>query len=236
AAAGVVARPATGRFARRLRPAADAQQLIMLTREPDNEATALASARMRGNFTCAPLQPNRLEYWDNRFVVAAAPAAVLLATQSRVHQHGSTTAHAPLLRPDRVFAAALRPVDSPTLHARRMHRCSLYVRQLRRCDWQLITAVSARAATFHTPFECIRALPAVFQKPPHSDHPGHLVAVPHLGISARPDLCFVAVRLPRFRCLPPDLDPGFTPDHYHRWMAHSHAPRAPKCSSSSHSA
>lgn len=226
-AAGMVVRPATGRFAKRLAQAdrrtartgrrprgqsltdairgefADVpDDLMIFTREPDQESGGLKSRRLRGNWASVPVRtdtPGAGTYWDNRFIMAAAPVAELAAGQ-------------PTVLPRQVMLAALNTQDVDMQP--RLANAELYVRQIRRADWERITSSVSRVRGFQIPFQCIRALPAVFQKTPGEFTPGHLVASPHLGLSARPDLYFTAVRMPRYRCLPEDIDPGFTEEHF----------------------
>lgn len=222
--AGVVVRPATGRFAKRVlqverrymtrRPASRFREhpddLMILTREPDHESGSLLSLRLKNNRACSPISPDGAGvFWDNRFVVATAPASQL------DHSDG------PIVTRDVLVAVLGREDDDEDNDvdnndgkaAARLIESEFYVRQLRRNDWEKITAITNRVREFQIPYECIRALPVVFQKESGSKSPGQLIASPHLGISARPDLYFTAVRMPRFRILPPDLDPGFREDH-----------------------
>lgn len=215
---GMVVRPSHGRFARRVmeksahaRRTADVRRaapragstpaapddLMILTREADNESGGLMSQRLRSNWTAAPLSPESAggTYWDNRFVISCGPTAAL-------------TAGTPPISQREMLLAALKPPAADLRSA--LSATEFYVRQLRRADWERITATTDRVRSFQVPFQCIRALPAVFQKEAHSTNPGQLVASPHLGLSARKDLSFTAVRLPRYRCLPADIEPGFS--------------------------
>lgn len=231
--AGVVVRPATGRFAKRLmlserrrgqmevedrrwkyrdssrsrpRPYRDTpDDLIIITREPDHEGGSLLSTRLRGNPACAPLKSGSGGvYWDNRFVMMAAPVETL----DKMNAGGGEAV--PFVARD-IFLAALDGIG--TDHRTELIETSLYARQLRRTDWEKITSATTRVRDFQVPYECIRALPALFQKEPGTRGLGELVASPHLGLSARPDMFFTAVRMPRFRSLPSDIDPGFCELH-----------------------
>lgn len=208
-AAGMVVRRATGRFARRIAQedrrmrrgrrrgvAIDgADDLMILTREPDHEATGLLARRLGGNPACLSLHD--AVYWDNRYVLLAQPVDGL--------RDG-----APVQLKDRdVLEAALRP-PSEKDSEEAILEATMYARQLRRMDWDRITAATERVRSFHVPFECIRALPGVFEKKAGSFDRGVLTASPHLGLTARDDLYFTAARVPRFRTLPDDICPGFT--------------------------
>lgn len=216
--AGMVVRPATGRFAKRLsqtdrrkrrRPRENfgpvSDDLMILTREPDHESTGLFGTRLRGNFSCAPLPtvPDQPVYWDNRFVITAAPVEVLEKGRA-------------LIRPKDVLSAVLKRTGRTSQEdvQKSLYENQLYVRQIRRADWEQITGVTSRIKNFQIPFQCIRALPAIFQKKKQSNSTGDLIASPHLGLSARPDLFFTAIRMPRFRSLPPEIDPGFVENHF----------------------
>lgn len=193
--AGVVVRPATGRFAKRLLRQAP-HDLMILTREPDHESASIHATRLRGNFACAPLGEGGT-YWDNRFVIMAGSVSDL----SQEH---------PPLRMKDVLLAALTP---PQGIKEALTESEFYVRQIRSSDWERITASTSRVRDFQVPFQCIRALPAVFQKEKGSNQQGVLVASPHLGISARSDMYYTAVRMPRFRTLPEGLCPGFVEEY-----------------------
>jgi len=206
-AAGMVVRPATGRFARRLqqqdryirrRPAIEVgsihDDLMILTREPDHESAGLLSKRLRGNWASVALNDKPV-YWDNRFVLVAAPVSFLDDPDASPIDPKAT-----------VLAALELPRETNDSD---LIETSLYVRQIRRADWERVTAATDRVRSFHIPFQCIRALPAIFQKSVGETSPGHLVASPHLGLSSRPDLFFTAVRVPRFRTLPTEIEPGF---------------------------
>lgn len=231
---GIVVRPATGRFAKRVlqmerrkvqvrtetgwrrlqtRRRDHPDDLMILTREPDHESGSLLSTRLRGIRACSPIDPNGTPvYWDNRHVLTAAPAT---------HLDGSGD---PFEARD-IFAAVLKDKDTDEgVVDARLKDTELYVRQLRRTDWEKITAITNRVREFQIPYECIRALPAIFQKEPNSTSLGQLVASPHLGISARPDLYFTAIRMPRFRVLPTDIDPGFCESHFNE-LSDSPSPR-----------
>lgn len=221
--------------------------LMILTREPDHESGSLLAKRMRGTRACSPLDSSvdgAPIYWDHRFVLSAVPTDSLMnmSSPSSSSSPSTTTRHdysAFPFEPRDVYAAVLHDapthengaadvdsdaadVDPLSAEDRALIDTELYVRQLRRADWERITAITARVRDFQVPYECIRALPAVVQKPPGSTSLGQLVASPHLGISARPDLCFAAVRMPRFRSLPWDMDPGFCQSH----LNHIHPERA----------
>lgn len=269
---GIVVRPATGRFAKRVlqanrqslatkgapsgggrhrgrrrgaaaggRPSTswlDLSQfqpddLMILTREPDHESGSLLATRMRGTRACSPLASSSdgpPVYWDHRFVLSAVPTDTLMNMSLPSSSPSTTTRHdysAFPFDPRDVYGAVLydaprkndgdsganADLDRLDAEDRALIETELYVRQLRRADWERITAITSRVRDFQVPYECIRALPAVVQKPPGSTSLGQLVASPHLGISARPDLCFAAVRMPRFRSLPWDMDPGFCHSH-----------------------
>ncbi len=200
-AGGMVIRRATGRFARkvayndarkrRLRRSDndEADDLMIITREPDHESSGLRAKRLGGNKSCLALPEDGSVYWDNRYVMVSKPSDT----------------HDALVDDAQILEAALRPTTETT----RMSDASLYVRQIRRIDWERITAATERVREFQIPFECIRALPGVFEKNPGDMEPGNLTASPHLGITARADLLFTAVRVPRFRTLPIDICPGF---------------------------
>lgn len=211
--AGIVVRPATGRFAkrviqserrlgkRRLPHREQPDDLMIITREPDHEAGNLYTQRLKGNFSCAPLSSDGTPvYWDNRFVISAAPISRLDKLNS---PFDATT----------VFTAALQMAPQENF-IKNLKNTELYIRQIRQSDWEKITAATNKVRDFQIPFECIRSLPAIFQKDPGSKDLGELVASPHLGVSARPDLYFTAVRMPRFRSLPTDIDPGFSENHF----------------------
>lgn len=219
--AGMVARPATGRFAKRIIQSErrlsnrkpfytkdHPDDLMIITREPDHESGSLFASRLRGNPACSPLAPNGTPvYWDNRFVLSAAPVTDL-----------DHSGH-PFVASE-IYKAAL---EAPNMDAtvKGLKEAELYVRQIRRSDWEKITAITNRVRDFHVPYECIRALPAIFLKESDSSATGRLVASPHLGLSARPDLYFTAVRMPRFRSLPADVDPGFCERHFNSMRSDS---------------
>lgn len=210
---GIVVRPATGRFAKRViqserrlgkRPVAHREQsddLMILTREPDQESGTLHAKRLKGNFSCAALPEDGTPvYWDNRFVISAAPVSRLDKSSSPF----DTAA---------VFGATLTSSTQREV-IKKLNDTELYIRQIRHSDWEKITSVTNKVRDFQVPYECIRSLPAIFQKDPGSQKQGELVASPHLGLSARPDLYFTAVRIPRFRSLPVEIDPGFNEEHF----------------------
>eukprot|EP00171_Calliarthron_tuberculosum_P015880 IDg15880t1 len=222
-AAGMVVRRATGRFARRVAQA-DAQRrrrqrdrsggsggvkppqddLMILTREPDHEGTGLLARRLGGNAACRALQTDGSVYWDNRYVMLAAPVAELETRDSGAVLDDAAVLEAALRAPDGAGSGGHDASSSAEIRA-----ASLYVRQLRRADWERITAATERVRSFQVPFECIRALPGVFEKSEDSSDVGLLAASPHLGLTSRSDLFFTAVRVPRYRTLPDDLCPGF---------------------------
>lgn len=217
--AGAIVRPASGPFAKKiqraslrrrqpsrstdfLNPASSTrsserygQDMIILSREPDHESSRILSRRMGGNLCALPFGagPGGV-YWDNRFVVSAVPAASLSPDQ-------------PVVADDVIINTALAKRD---VLKDDWERSPFYARQLRHTDWETITSVSKRVRWFNVPYQCVRGLPVVFQKQIGSTAPGTLAAAPHLGLSGRPDMIFTAVRMPRFRCLPADLDPGFS--------------------------
>lgn len=211
-AAGMVVRRATGRFARRVaqadserrgtrrkRVSHEEDDLMIFTREPDHEGTGLFAQRLSGNAACLPLEPSGAVYWDNRYVMLAAPVSQLRD-------------HSAIVDETTILDAALRAPYSAASHDiahSEMREASLYVRQLRRADWERITAATERVRSFQVPFECIRALPGIFQKDPRSSNVGLLAASPHLGLTSCADLFFTAVCVPRYRTLPDDICPGF---------------------------
>ena len=162
---------------------------MILTREPDQESTGPLARRLRGNWACLPI-PSEGVYWDNRFVILAK----------------SSTESAQVTSSE-VLQAALAPHLSQKELRNAIEKNTLYVRQLRKLDWEEMTSAISRVRKFNIPFECIRALPAVLEKGKNAQ--GVLCAAPHLGLSACVDVAFTAVRLPRFRCLPNDIEPGF---------------------------
>lgn len=210
---GMVVRPATGRFAKRILQTdrrfnkrkretwqEQPEDLMILTREPDHESGPLYATRLRGNPSCSPLSPNGTPvYWDNRFVITAAPVSEL--------EHTGNPFNA-----TEIYKAVLACTGEA--HPKELKEAELYIRQIRRTDWEKITAITSRVRDFQVPYECIRALPAIFQKEAGSSSLGALVASPHLGLSSRPDLYFTAVRMPKFRSLPADIDPGFREQHF----------------------
>jgi hypothetical protein len=213
--AGAVIRPANGTFIKRWRgalrqrafgsirddqgwaqPETTGQDMLIISREPDLETSRMVARRMSGNISSVPIPENgEGVYWDNRFVISAA-------TASGVREQ------VPVFSDRSILLAALslpRLVDRETLD-----NSSFYVRQLRHVDWETVTSVSKRVRWHNVPYQCVRGLPAVFQKKVGDSSPGVLAAAPHLGLSGRPDMVFTAVRVPRYRSLPSDLDPGFT--------------------------
>lgn len=220
--AGTVVRPATGRFAKRvlqadrrlrwrhtMRQSEQPDDLMIISREPDHETGTLFANRLRGNPACTPVKPDgKPVYWDNRFVMTAAPVADLNDDDNPFNAR-------------EIYKAVLQP---PMVESRKkdLMDAELYVRQIRRTDWEKITAITNRVRNFQVPYECIRALPAVFQKERGSSSLGRLIASPHLGLSARPDLYFTAVRMPKFRSLPADVDPGFCEQHFQSIRSEEH--------------
>lgn len=229
-AAGMVIRRATGRFARRVAQA-DAQRrqrrttpdntshddLMILTREPDHEGTGLLARRLGGNAACRALK--HAVYWDNRYVMLAAPVSDLREPDGAAVLDDSAVLQAALQAPD--GAGGGHDADS----AAEIQEGTLYVRQLRRADWERITAATERVRSFQVPFECIRALPGVFEKTENTADVGVLAASPHLGLTARADLYFTAVRVPRFRTLPDDICPGFVLKGEHEIKSDRRLPR-----------
>lgn len=199
-AGGMVVRRATGRFAkkvayndarrRRLPRFRDdeSDDLMIITREPDHETSGLEARRLGGNMSCIPLPRNGSVYWDNRYVMVSK----------------SSDTERVIVDDAEILEAALRPAE--TLD---MNDSELYVRQIRKLDWERITAATDRVREFQIPFECIRALPGIFEKNIGDMEQGNLTASPHLGLTARADLLFTAVRVPRFRTLPRSICPGF---------------------------
>jgi hypothetical protein len=172
------------------------KDLLVLSREPDIESSRILSRRMGGNVSALPLPGHgNGVYWDNRYVLAAAPAADIRPDS-------------PIVSDESVLLAALE-MPSVVTDPQLWNDASFYVRQLRHSDWERMTAVSKRVRWFNVPYQCIRGLPAIFQKQVGETTPGVLAAAPHLGLSGRSDTVFTAVRLPRFRCLPTEIDPGF---------------------------
>jgi hypothetical protein len=179
-------------------PGADRRDLVVLSREPDRESSHLRVRRMGGNLSALPIPVGRESavYWDNRYVLSAAPA-------------GELAPDAPMVSDRAVLLAALSASDvADDAH---WEDATFYVRQMRHVDWEYINSTNqvVRLRNFKAPYQCIRGLPAVYQKQVGDTHPGVLAAAPHLGLSGRPDIVFTAVRLPRFRCIPADLEPGF---------------------------
>lgn len=210
---GIVVRPATGRFVKRVvqserrlgkRSQTRREQpddMMIITREPDHETGNLYTKRLKGNFSCVPLPSDGTPvYWDNRFVISATPVSQL----DKLASPFDATS---------VIATALYPVPQENF-TKNLDSAELYVRQIRQSDWENITSATGKVRNFQVPFECIRSLPAIFQKSSGSNDLGKLVASPHLGLSARPDLYFTAVRMPRFRSLPAEIDPGFSENHF----------------------
>lgn len=210
---GIVMRPATGRFAKRVIQAerrfgkgrsyrSDCpDDLMILLREPDHESGSLFSKRLRGNFSCAPLSTDGTPvYWDNRFVISATPISHLNQSDSPFEAAS-------------VFIAALTS-NLDKHREEKLKKTELYVRQIRKHDWEKITSITHSVRNIQIPYECIRGLPAIFQKESGSKDLGVFIASPHLGLSSRSDLYFTAVRIPRFRSLPIDIDPGFSEQHF----------------------
>lgn len=172
--------------------------LIFLSREPDRESSYVKTRRMGGNVSAMPIAigKNHAVYWDKRYVLSAAPADELKPNM-------------PVISDKAVLLAGLQNTDEAEDEA--WTESTFYVRQLRHSDWEYITSSNAdlRPRHFKAPYQCIRGLPAIYQKRVGEISHGVLAAVPHLGLSGRPDLVFTAVRLPRFRCIPTDLEPGF---------------------------
>lgn len=208
---GMVVRRATGRFARRLAgidhqrrrrrrgygnndesndsTPTEQEELMIFTREPD-KLSKITAKRLGGNATSAPLHEGSPAYWDNRYVLFA-------------HQHDAGTVT------DKEILQSL--VAAPDPSGSDLESAVMYARQLTRNDWERITAaIPERVKLFQVPFECIRALPGIFEKVPGALEAGTLAASPHLGLSCRTDLLFTAVRVPRFRnSLPHNVCPAF---------------------------
>lgn len=157
--------------------------MLIFLREPDQENSSLHAKRLRGIATCAPLYDGRPVYWDNRFVISTGVLPM------------------PELDAGSVFKACVSAEGTK----KELDEARFYVRQMRRADWHVLTATTK--VNVHVPFECIRALPAVFEKGVG------LVGIPHLGMANNINRYFVAVRMPRYRCLPADLDPAFVESH-----------------------
>jgi hypothetical protein len=213
--AGAVIRPANGTFIKRWRgalrqrpfggvrddrarpePATTGQDMLIISREPDLETSRMVARRMSGNISSVPIpESGEGVYWDNRFVISATAVS-------------DVREQLPVFSDQSILLAALslpRAVDREALD-----NASFYVRQLRHADWETVTSVSRRVRWHNVPYQCVRGLPAIFQKKAGDSSPGVLAAAPHLGLSGRPDMVFTAVRMPRYRTLPSDLDPGFT--------------------------
>lgn len=174
------------------------KDILVLSREPDRESSHLLVERMGGNMSALPLQLGREKtvYWDNRYVLSATPANDLKPDEAMVSDRD-------------VLRAALSspsPVDEEMFA-----NAEFYVRQLRSSDWEYISASTDMSLlrNFRVPLQCIRGLPAIYQKQVGEAAAGVLAAVPHMGLSGRPDMIFTAVRLPRWRCIPADMEPGF---------------------------
>jgi hypothetical protein len=215
--AGAVIRPANGAYVKRWRARSPSRRrpyenfrddgavqeadaawsdLLIISREPDLETSRILSRRMSGNLSSVPIPDHGAGvYWDNRFVISAASAAEMRQDM-------------PVISDQSVILAALSPPHSVGRVS--LDSSSFYVRQLRHADWETVTSVSKRVRWHNVPYQCVRGLPAVFQKKVGDASAGVLAAVPHLGLSGRPDMVFTAVRMPRYRSLPTDLDPGFT--------------------------
>lgn len=169
---------------------------IVITREPDSESSALRATRMGGMPSCSPIPHHGGgTYWDNRYVVFAVPAATI-------------EPDAPIVSDKDVLLTALS-ARRGEFDKQLWTDASFYVRQMRHIDWERMTTVSKRVRWFNVPYQCTRGLPVVLQKSRGEIKPGVLAAAPHLGLSGRSDMVFTAVRLPRYRCLPAEIDPGF---------------------------
>lgn len=197
---GVVVRPATGRFAKRLitprrHPYSQGTEEVMLwVREPDQESGRLRNRRLGGNWACLPLQIDGPGvYWDDRFVV----------------QVSSLQRMRPLDGMEVLLSALDDNEETPDWAAG-----DLYVRQMRRGDWDMVArGVGGQAAPYH----CVRGLPAIFERGSAKsgmDAVGLFLASPHLGISGSSNLVFTAVRVPKVRCLPKHIEPGFCMDDF----------------------
>ena len=169
-------------------------EFLVLSREPDSESKGLRGKRLGGNTAACILEGDGAPvYWDNRYVLCGAPAKKLQPGVSPVDEKA-------------VLLAALSVRQE--MRDQDWEDASFYVRQLRKTDWEKILSVSRKVRIFRVPFQCIRGLPIIFGKDKKSMSIGQLTASPHLGLSARPDMFFTAVRVPRFRCMPDDLEPG----------------------------
>lgn len=180
--------------------AEDGAQLVFLSREPDREASHIVGTRrMGGNVSAMPvlLGDDHAVYWDNRYVIRAVNADELAP-------------NSPMISDKAVLLAALRVDDN--FDNQVWSDANFYVRQLRNVDYEYMNTskVDLRSRHFKAPYQCIRGLPALYQKEVGDTKNGVLAAVPHLGLSGRPDIIFTAVRLPRFRCIPVELEPGFS--------------------------
>lgn len=188
---GVVMRPATGRFARRAEGGGDA--MMICSREPDQEGGSVKGRRLKGNWACLPLTVDGPPvYWDERFVIQV-----------------SSVGNERLIGGFDVLMCALQEEgETPDWEGG-----DLLVRQIRRIDWEMVAREAGVGRG--VPYQCVRGLPAIYERRQGEDTIGSLIASPHLGICARPDLVFTAVRVPRIRCLPPDIEPGFCLEHFH---------------------
>lgn len=188
---GVVVRPATGRFARRAEGGGEA--MMICSREPDQEGGSVKGKRLKGNWACLPLTVNGPPvYWDERFVIQV-----------------SSVGNERLIGGIDVLMCALQEQnETPDWEGG-----DLLVRQIRRIDWEMIAREAGVGRG--VPYQCVRGLPAIYERRHGEDAMGSLIASPHLGICARSDLVFTAVRVPRIRCLPPDIEPGFCLEHFH---------------------
>lgn len=170
-------------------------EYLILSREPDSESKGLRGKRLGGNVAASTLDGcGQAVYWDNRYVICGAKVETLDRRSSPVPEKT-------------VLLASLR--ERQETSTEEWEKSSFYVRQLRKVDWEIILSVSRRVRMYRVPFQCIRGLPIIFEKDSESMSVGKLAASPHLGLSSRPDMFFTAVRVPRYRCLPDELEPGF---------------------------
>lgn len=197
-AGGAIFRPVSGRFGRDIRARAKGivsqHDLLLVTREPDQEKNGLIATRLRGNFACAGLlEGGDGVYWDNRFVIMA----------------DAHVANGEMIDEKKIYLATLKEHMQVEEKKEDMMNCEMYIRQLRRGDWEQVADICNTIRKLPLPFHCIRALPGVFAKQKGNLQPGNIVASPHLGLSSSKHLSFVAIRMPRFRVLPHEIEPGF---------------------------
>lgn len=181
--AGVVLRPATGRFARRLHPNVP---VVVISREPDAESGDLMGRRLGGNLRGVALNVDgRARYWDGRFVVKV---------ESR-NKWSGVGIH-------EIVEAAMRDEEE----GGKVGDGELVVRQIRRKDWEEVAALVGGKGKW-VPHQCVRGLPAVFERT--AKGVGEFVGSAHLGVCTKSDLVVTAVRMPRVQVLPEKMEPGF---------------------------